>query len=197
MDYGFMNYGYYQPNLFYPTMDFSNMQNYMGYYPQYTQYPSIFTPQTTAQVASQQQVAQQQTKAEVKEEPKEKKEVFVMGKDGSFKNMKYIETTPEKIAEYKKAYKKESNTKMALAFGTFFASMALAAYVGPKAFKAMKLKDGNILNDLFVKGDKLENAMMNGLLDGIPGAFVGDRIENSIGKGLDKKIFGEEAIKQA
>ena len=121
-----------------------------------------------------------------------------MRKDGSFKNMKYIETTPEKIEEYKKAYKKESNTKRSLAIGTFFASMALAAYIGPKAFKAMKLKDDNFLNFLFVKGDKLENALMNGLfVGGVPGAFVADRIDNSIGKGLDKKIFGEEAIKQA
>ena len=197
MDYG-LNYGYYQPNMFYPMADFTGVQNYMNYFPQYPQYPSIFVPQTTAQVASQQQVAQQQTKAEVKEEPKEKKEVFVMGKDGSFKNMKYIETTPEKIAEYKKAYKKDSNTKMALALGTFFAALGIAAFVGPKAFKAMKLKDGSVLKELFASGDKLSDPLMSGLLlGGIPGAFIGDRIESSIGKNLDKKIFGEKAELQA
>ena len=191
MDYG-LNYGYYQPHMFFPMMDFSGMQNYMSYYPQYS---SVFTPQTTAQVASQQQVAQQQAKVEVKEEPKEKKDIFVMGKDGSFKNVKYVETTPEKMEEYKKAYKKDSNTKTSLAIGSFLASMALAGYVGPKAFKAMKLKDGNIFKFLFASADKTENVLLSGLLlGGIPGAFIADRIDGSIGKGLDKKIFGEDAV---
>lgn len=189
MDYG-LNYGYYQPNFFYPTMDFNNMQNYMGYYPQY---PSIFTPQTsTAQVVSQQQVAQQQTTPKTKEEPKENKVAFTLDNTGLV-NKNVIETTPEKLEEYIKAYNKDCTTKTTWGAILGLSIVALTTIFGAKAFKAMGLKDGNFFKEVFASGKKIDDYIMNGLLGIVPGALTFTIINDKGGQGIAKEYFGKDA----
>ena len=101
---------------------------------------------------------------------------------------KVYEGSPEKIAEYKKEYKKKENNREIAKWATLIGVTALGVLAGPKIAKALKLKPGTWFGDM-ASNDKVTRYIAsgtNGLVVGAVGA-LGIELSDGWKKDLKEK----------
>lgn len=171
MDYSMMGYQNPYQNWNMPVWNYQNPYYYGGNNVSFkgnedkTQTAAAQTGQTSAQT--------EQLKAKTETAKAEPKEYVSILKDGTLTKSNIYEGSPEKIAEYKKEYKKKENNREIAKWATLIGVTALGVLAGPKIAKALKLKPGTWFGDM-ASNDKVTRYIAsgtNGLVVGASGAM--------------------------
>ncbi len=114
--------------------------------------------------------------APVKAEPKD---YVSISKDGTLYNSEIYTGASDKIAEYKKEYKRKNRNSLIGALATVIGSIALGLVAGPKIAKALKLKPDTLLGAM-ASDDKKVRYTLSGFMGALPGvvgaAIVSDGV---------------------
>lgn len=131
----------------------------------------------------------EQLKAKTETAKAEPKEYIGIHKDGTLSEAKVYEGSPEKIAEYRKEYKRKNKNRNIAEWATVLGGIALGLVAGPKAAKALRSKPGTLgdFAALIDDASKAERYFTSGTLGLTLGAVGALGIELSDGWKKDLK----------
>ena len=109
-----------------------------------------------------------------------------IAKDGTVYNSEIYTGSPDKIAEYKKEYKRKDRNHTIGAYAAMIGGIVLGVIAGPKIAKALKLKPGNWFGDM-ASDDKVMRYITSGINGEIIGVGTGVAVLESDGWKKDLK----------